>query len=359
MADRASSSSFAQRVLLVATTVVLALLLARLADVLVLVFGSIVLACAMSAAARLLQRGLHCSRKLAVPLALAAVAALLALAGWLVGDSIGRQMEELRQRVPQALASARQVMENDPLGRQFVDLLRDLPGQVDAVRLASMMNATLGALGSLLLMLVVAVYLALSPGTYVDGLVRLVPPSHRAAARSALDAAGHALTRWLLGQGISMLFLGGATTLGLLALGAPLPLALGLITGLLAFVPLIGALVAGALSVLAAFTAGPSMALYVLLLFVVLQQAEEYLLLPFVQRWAVALPPALTLLAAVVFGVLFGPLGLVFATPLMVVCVVMTKRLYVRGVLEQPQPANAPAEAGRPAGRADAAPSVS
>lgn len=335
MADPANSWSFPQRVLLVVSTVVLVLLLARLADVLVLVFGSIVLACAFSAVARLLQRGVHCSRKLAVPLALAAVTALLVLAGWLVGDSIGRQMEELRQRVPQALESARRAMSADALGRQFVDLLRDLPEQMDATRLAGMMNATLGALGSLLLILVVAVYLALSPGTYVDGLVRLVPPSHRDTARGALDAAGHALTRWLLGQGISMLFLGGATTLGLLALGAPLPLALGLITGLLAFVPLIGALVAGALSVLAAFTAGPSMALYVLLLFVALQQAEEYLLLPFVQRWAVSLPPALTLLASVVFGVLFGPLGLVFASPLMVVCMVLTKRLYVRGLLEQ------------------------
>lgn len=341
MSDTTKSWSFPERVFLVAAVVALALVLMRLMDVLVLVFGSIVLGCALSAAARALQRGLGCSRKSAVLLSLAGVVTLLTLAGWLVGDSIGRQIDELRERVPQALQSARQVLEGDALGRQFVALVRDLPGQVDAAGLASVMNMTLGVLGSMLLMLVVAVYLALSPDTYSDGLVRLVPPAHRDALRGALEASGHELTRWLLGQAITMLFLGTATTLGLLALDAPLPLALGLITALLAFVPLIGAIVAGGLSILVAFTAGPSTALYVLLFFLALQQVEEYLLLPFVQRWAVALPPALTLLATVVFGVLFGPLGLVFATPLMVVCVVMTKRLYVRGLLEHQAPHSA------------------
>lgn len=335
MSLRSDSWAFPQRVLLVAAILVLLLLVARLADVLVLVFGSIVVACAIAAGARPLQRRWGLSRRMAVLATLAAVAAAVALFGALVGDAVAQQVAELSERLPQALKHARTALEKGPLGRQLVNVLANLPDELGASRLASMMNLTLGAVGGVLLMMVLGFYLAADTGTYRDGLVRLVGPRHRSALHEALDAAAHALTRWLLGQAVSMVFLGATTTIGLLVLGAPLPLALGLITGLLAFVPLIGAIVAGVLSTLAAFTAGPSIALYVALMFVALQQVEEYLLVPLVQRWAVSLPPPLGLLAAVVFGVLLGPLGVVFATPLMVVSVALTQQLYIERVLER------------------------
>ena len=57
--------------------------------------------------------------------------------------------------------------------------------------------------------------------------------------------------------------------------------------------------------------------------------------MPFVQRWAVHLPPVLSLLAVVVFGALFGVPGVMFGTPLMVVTMVLVDRLYVRAKLER------------------------
>jgi predicted PurR-regulated permease PerM len=67
---------------------------------------------------------------------------------------------------------------------------------------------------------------------------------------------------------------------------------------------------------------------------VAIQQIEGNLLMPFVQRWAVALPPVLGIMAAVIFGLLFGLAGVILATPLMVVAMVLVQKLYVEGVLE-------------------------
>jgi len=182
-------------------------------------------------------------------------------------------------------------------------------------------------------MLAVGVYLAADPALCRRGLVRLVPPALRDRIDSALGAAGYALGRWLLGQAISMLFVGSATALGLALLGVPLAGTVGVIAGALAFVPFFGPIAAGALAVLLAFIEGPTQALYVTGLAVLIQQLEGYLLMPFVQRWAVALPPVLGILAAVVFGLLFGLPGVIMATPMMVVAMVLGQRIYMEGVL--------------------------
>lgn len=73
--------------------------------------------------------------------------------------------------------------------------------------------------------------------------------------------------------------------------------------------------------------------LYLVLLYVGVQQVEGNVLMPLIQRWAVTLPPALGLIGVVVFGLLFGVLGILFATPLMVVVMVLTQKLYVEAAL--------------------------
>ena len=87
-----------------------------------------------------------------------------------------------------------------------------------------------------------------------------------------------------------------------------------------------------------AFAQGPQEALYVAVFFVVIQQLEGNVVIPFVQRWAVHMPPLLSVLAVVVFGTLFGVAGVVFGTPLMVVTLVLVERLYVRDTLEHRAP---------------------
>jgi predicted PurR-regulated permease PerM len=138
----------------------------------------------------------------------------------------------------------------------------------------------------------------------------------------------------MLGQVVLMVVVGTITAIGLALLGMPMALVLGLLAGLLEFVPFFGPVVAGVLAVLVAFPQGPQMALYVALLVASIQQIENHLLVPLVQRWAVELPPVLSLGAVLVFGTLFGMAGVVFGTPLMVLAMVLVQKLYVEQTLE-------------------------
>src|SRR5690606_10560938 len=168
----------------------------------------------------------------------------------------------------------------------------------------------------MLLIAFLALYLALEPRRYMEGALRLVPLSGRDNARNAMCAAGAALRTWLLGQGIAMLAVGVAAGIGLASAGVPLALALGIVAGIADFVPIIGPILAAVPGILIGFSVSPETALYATLVCLVVQQLEGNIVMPIAQRWAVALPPAIALVSVVAFGLLFGVLGVLFATPL-------------------------------------------
>jgi len=322
---------------LVATA--LALLTWYLSAVLLMLFGAVIVAVLLRSIAAPLQHRLHLQPRLAVVAAVVLTLLVLSLIGWLVGDRLTVQFEDLRERLPAALRALVEWAQRHPVGVALLELMDSASvGDVPWNRVAYAATQTLSAVGTVLLMGLVGVYLAVDPRLYRSGLVRLVPPDYRATINDALLASGHALSRWLLAQGISMLFVGTATAIGLALLKVPLALTLGVIAGLLAFVPFFGPIASGVLAVLLAFMQGPTQALYVALLSFAIQQVESVLLMPWVQRWAVSLPPVLAIMAALVFGLLFGLPGVVFSTPLMVVVMVLVNKLYVEGWLESPKP---------------------
>jgi predicted PurR-regulated permease PerM len=182
-----------------------------------------------------------------------------------------------------------------------------------------------GVATTLFLVLMGAVFLALNPGVYRRGALKLVPERYRDRVDEAMDKSADGLRLWLFGQLISMALIGGLVTLGTWALGLPAPLALGIIAGLAAFVPMLGA-VAGAIpAVLLATTEGMNMALWTILLFVIIQQVESNIVMPQVQREMIRIPPALFLFSVLAFGILFGMFGVLLAGPLTVAVFVLVR----------------------------------
>ena len=78
----------------------------------------------------------------------------------------------------------------------------------------------------------------------------------------------------------------------------------------------------------------PTLGLWVALLYIGIQQVEGFVLLPLLQRWAVHLPPAMSLIGIVAFGVLFGWIGVLLATPLMVATTVWVRDIYLESILQ-------------------------
>ena len=337
-----STVEFVRRVVLgVALTLLLvgaAMLLLNHAGYVLLVFGGILLAIVLEASARQLSERLPLPRGAALTVTVGVLLAFLGVMGWLVGPPVVDQTVELTRRVPAVVSELRADLRESEVGRTLLDFVgtpqRVLPAGSDILsRITGIFSTALSSVTNILVILFIGIYLAADPGPYVSGLVRLFPSGRREDVRRTLGELGHALTWWTVGRISSMAVVGVLTALGLGIIGAPLPLALGFIAGLLSFVPFLGPVVAAIPAVLIGLARSPTMALWVLLVYVGVQLLESYVVTPMIQRRAVHLPPALLIGGQVLMGVLAGVIGIFFATPVIVAITVVIQSLYLRAVL--------------------------
>ncbi len=337
-------ATFARRVCVaIAIAALAALLLALLwaaTDVLLLLFAAILVACFFRGTANLFSQW----TRVPVGWSLASVALLItgiiAAAVWALAPHVSAQVDDLSRGLAQSVQQLRTALAQYEWGRR---ILEEVPDVAELARRGNLLgrvtgvfSSTLGIIANTLVVTCLGLYLAVAPGTYVSGVIRLFPKHRRARMRDVLDALGETLRRWLIGRAILMVINGACTAAGLSLLGIPLALTLGTIAGLLNFVPNIGPIVAGVPAVLIAWTLGPTPALYVLLLYVILQSLDGYVLTPLIQERTVSLAPALTIAAQLLFGVLAGTMGLLLATPITAATLVLVRKLYLEDVLSDP-----------------------
>lgn len=194
-------------------------------------------------------------------------------------------------------------------------------------------SSTLAALGSLLIVTFVAIYVAIDPRTYRRGILHLVPHRGRAKAIEVMDATGVTLRRWLVAQLIGMVVIGALTTAALLLLDVRAAVALGIIAGILEFVPYFGPILSSVPAIAMGFLDGPEKALWVALTYLVIQQLEGNVVTPLLMKEGLDLPPALTIIGQSVMALAFGFVGLVIAMPLLGAVMVPIKLLYVQDVV--------------------------
>lgn len=307
----------------------LAFIVWQLRAVLPLVFAGVLIATGLRALADAVSGATGMPERGALAVVILSLLAIIGLGFWLVGAQVAGQLAGLWQALPDAFGAASAWLAKTPFSSLLSgtwDSIKD--GGVPWLRVAGAAGVATNALLDAVMILALALYLAGNPKSYFDGALRLAPPAYRARIGAALSEAGRALRRWLLGEIIAMTTIGVMTSVGLYLLGIPLALSLGLIAAVTEFVPFFGPIAFGIFAVLFAFTQSPTDALYVGLLCIGIQQFEGNVLQPLIQRWAVALAPALAVVSIVVFALLFGFLGVVLATPLMTVVVILVERLY-------------------------------
>jgi predicted PurR-regulated permease PerM len=362
MADEKAPTShrhFIERALILIALAGLALLLLELRDILILIFGAVVISVLLSAITDPIHRWTGLRRGFSLIIAVAIVLGTLIGAGTLFGREMTSQVRELSDRLPQAWEGARaqlegfgieipdiggvnspaeaeetaeaqqQAQEEDQPGNLLSDIDPSLFGRVGGI-----LMTIFGGIAHTLLVVAGGIYLAAQPDLYRKGLLKLFPKDSRGRIAQGLDDSGRSLKLWLLGTLISMVLVGSLTAFGLWLIGVPSWLALGLLAGLFEFIPIIGPIAAGIPGVLLALTLGMETALWTLGLYILIQQLEGNVIQPVVQRYAVDLPPAMLLFTLVAAGVLFGLPGIIFAAPLTVVVYVLVKRLYVQGALD-------------------------
>jgi predicted PurR-regulated permease PerM len=330
---------FLRRVLIVAGIALLGLLVVALlwqtAQALLILFAGVLMAVFLHALSDFARKWLPLSAGWALALVCVLLVVALGLGSWLMAERISTQLGQLRQALPASVEQLKQRLKQTEMGRTILNQTQNgsdlIPSEINPWSRASrLLSSTIGFMVGVIIILFIGLYLAVEPHTYRQGILYLAPPGQRARIEQVLDQLGHMLRWWLIGQAVSMGCVALLVTLGLWLLNVPLALTLGLIAGLLEFIPRVGPVVAAVPAILVSLMQTPSQTLYVILLYIGVQSVESYLILPLVQRKAVDLPPALTLTALFLMGILFGFVGLLLATPLTVVVVSLVKQLYVK-----------------------------
>jgi predicted PurR-regulated permease PerM len=197
-------------------------------------------------------------------------------------------------------------------------------------------SSFVGLLAAILVIVATGVYLAISPDIYVNGVSHLTPVWYQDRTREILRQMGEAMQGWMLGQLIDMVIVGVIVGVGLGLSGTPLSYVLGIIAGVLTFIPYFGTIISAVPALIVALTVGLEQVIIVIGVFLVAHAVEGYLVSPFVQRRTVHLPPALTLVSFVVMVAIFNIFGVLIATPLMACIMVGVTRIYVEDILGDP-----------------------
>jgi predicted PurR-regulated permease PerM len=305
------------------------------ASPLLLVFSGVLFAAFLDAAARALAPVLPLGRAWRLTIVLLLLAVLIGFglvwgAGKLPAQTrllltvMDAQIDVLQQHL---LAYDMKLL-GPEWGRDFTQWLLS-----DQGRFLNHVRTVLGGASSLLTGAVVITFLgilfAFDPASYRDSIVLLAKPSYRARARAVMNEMGNTLRLWFVGLLVRIVLMTLCVWAVLYLLGLPGPFLLGLQAGVSNFVPYLGPIVAAIPIALVAMPLGIAPLIWTVAIYTVIQSIEGYLIGPLIQRQAVQIPPAWTLAAIVLFGALFGVMGIALAMPMVAVGRIAIIRFYV------------------------------
>ena len=228
-----------------------------LAQPLLLIVGGAIFAVFLDGGTRFLGRWLPIPRPWRLLLTIILGFGFLGWVFWFAGTTIAAQFEALRIVVTEqfnklmAFVASLGLMPRAETGTLGSQLL----GSVG--RVTSALGTAIGAITSAIAMIVIGIFLAAEPRIYDRGIAWMLPLRHRAGFYRIAEHVGFTLRRLLFGRLVGMIFEGIFTWIMLSIGQVPMAALLGLVTGVLAFIPNIGAITSGVLMVAVGFSAGP------------------------------------------------------------------------------------------------------
>jgi len=328
--------------------VLLLLFLYSVAEVLLLLFISVLFSLYLGAITDTLQRRLRVPRSIGLFAAVLVTALGLVGVGYLMVPPVARQTQELLQALPRELERWElwllALAERSPLaiqllgpiqeGQSYVgNILQEIGGYFRGF--VPYVFSGMQFMIHVVSVFVMGVYMALRPALYREGFIALAPPVHRELVRDLLSDLAHTLRAWIVGQLLAMFSLGLLTWVGLEVLDVPYALAFGVFTGVVAIIPFFGTLISTLLPALFVLgPQGPVTAVLVIGLGIVVHLVEANLIAPMIMERQVQLPPVLTMLSVLIMAHLLDVIGLLVAVPVLATVMVVVRRIYVHRVLE-------------------------
>ncbi len=306
-------------------------LLQILLSVILLVLAGVLIALYFYGVADIFQRKLHCSSKVAIILSV--IINILFLAGivWFVGATIQVQISELSQTLPSTIQTVKEYIGSSAIGR---NLLQQFNSTGDSTKTLDILNrffsSSFGLLSDLYIIFLLAIFFISAPSVYKKGMVKLLPEKAKEKGAKIILRINTLLKGWLKVQLIGMVFIGIATAVGLMIVGIPMVLTLALIAAIFNFIPNFGMLLALIPAVLIGLTHGGGTALIILGIYTFIQFLQNAIQQPLVQTKMIDIPPALSITSQIALGLLVGFWGILLATPVLIILIVLVEELYIK-----------------------------
>lgn len=298
-----------------------------ISQALLVIFGALVFAAMVDGGARLIGRVLPLGRTWRIGLVLLATVGFFVWLGYFAGSQISQEAAQLP-----AIVKEQSLVLFAWLAEQGFSIDTDDIEAIASQAVSSFGTVTralsglLGGLTTLLLIIIIGIYLVVEPRLYERGVAWMLPREKRSDFFDTCTQMAATMRRLMAGRVIGMVFEGIITWAMLWAYGVPMAALLGILTGLLAFLPNIGAFISGILMIMVGFSGGVEMGMFTVFVYFLVQTFDGYVVIPMIAKKTVDLAPALVLAAQLIMGILFGVMGLFLADPLMAMIKVALER---------------------------------
>lgn len=310
-------------------------------DFFLIVFSGIFLAVILNYFSRLLLKKTKLKYNTAFTIVILSFLGVNTILFSIIGSSLDRQIYDLIDNFPFMLDNLKSQLGKSNIGVQILNEIPKDPttffrdNKETTFKVLNSFYSTISSLSNLIIILFIGIYLASNPSTYTNGFIKLFPVLYRNRIRQVLEEIRKTLSLWMLAKLTSMIIVGVLTFIGLEILGIPYPYALALIASLCSFIPYLGPYIAFIPALLVVSMNNFDTVLYLTGLYVLIQIIEGYLVTPYIEKRFVSLPPALTMVWMIFIGLITGFFGLIIATPILAMLLVIIKEVYVKDYLER------------------------
>lgn len=313
-----------------ALVIVLILLFKVLFSVLLLSLAAILFAIYFHGCAGFFHNKLHVPKGWSLALSIILNIILLTAFLWFAGSRLQQQISQLTDTFPQTIENAKSYLKGSALGSKVLNYLNNTgDSQKTMSVIKSFFASSFGILSDVYIVLLLGIFFIAGPFVYKKGIIHLLPPNAKEQGDKILDEIHNTLKNWVKGQLFGFLFIAVLTGLGLWAIGMPMILVLALIAGLLNFIPNFGPIIALVPAMLIALSLGTNTVLLVVGLYTLIQVIQSAVTQPLIQKKMVSIPPALIIFGQVAMGILGGFWGVLLATPVIVIIMILVNKLYV------------------------------
>lgn len=329
-----SALSFSHKVWIVTgiltLSVIVIFVLKAAFSVLLIILAACLIAVFFHGLGDMIERFTKLSHKLSVFIGVLITLAFLSGMFWFMGSTIQTQVTELTSDFPEMIAKAKASLSNSVVGNKILESISGFDDSKIMSTATGFFSTSFGVIGDLYIIIFLGIFFTVDPSIYKEGIIKLTPVSGKKDARVVLDRISIVLKGWLKGMLLAMFLIGILTVIALTIFKIPLALTLAILAGLMNFIPNFGPLIAMIPAVLIGFTISVNMAIVIAITYLIIQIIESNVVTPMIQKKMINLPPALTIMSQVIMGTMSGFLGILLATPLLAILIVLVDELYIK-----------------------------